>query len=104
MEKVPDQISAVSQVALRQVADYFIAIIGGNAGPDAQRARSHGVKILCAVKRRRFSVGETPTRQRVAPAGSNQSDGGGNKFVEAFDATNRLGRFSEQVGRNASER
>lgn len=75
--------------------------------PTGTRARllgSRGVKKVCAVERRRFSVGETPTRQRVAPAGSNQSDGGGNEFVEAFDVTNRLGRFSEHVGRNASER
>src|SRR6516225_4592388 len=36
----------------------------------------------CAVERRRFSVGESPTR-RNAPAGSNRSDCGGNEAVEA---------------------
>jgi len=49
------------------------------------------VKILCAVKRRRFSVGAIPTRRRVAPAGSSRSDGGGNESVEASDGTVRLG-------------
>ena len=37
----------------------------------------------CAVKRRRFPVGESPTR-RDAPAGSNRSNCGGNETVEAF--------------------
>ena len=36
----------------------------------------------CAVERRRFSVGESPTR-RDAPAGSNRSNCGGNEAVEA---------------------
>jgi len=62
------------------------------------------VKILCAVQRRRFSVGAIPTRRRVAPAGSSRSGGGGNESVEASDVTDRLGRFSEHVGRNVSER
>jgi hypothetical protein len=35
------------------------------------------------VERRRFLVGESPTR-RDAPAGSNRSDCGGNEAVEAF--------------------
>ena|GEM_PF-1435947 len=38
----------------------------------------------CAVQRRRFSVGESPTRQLVAPAGSRQSGSGGNEAIEAF--------------------
>ena len=33
---------------------------------------------------RRFSVGESPTRELGAPPGSNRS-GGGNESVEAFD-------------------
>src|SRR5215469_2989691 len=37
----------------------------------------------CAVERRRFSVGESPTR-RDAPAGSNRSSCGGNEAAEAF--------------------
>src|SRR5215469_2488504 len=37
----------------------------------------------CAVLRRRFPVGESPTR-RDAPAGSNRSSCGGNEAVEAF--------------------
>jgi len=36
----------------------------------------------CAVERRRFPVGESPTR-RNAPAGSNRSNCGGNETVEA---------------------
>jgi len=36
----------------------------------------------CAVERRRFPVGESPTR-RDAPAGSNRSNCGGNETVEA---------------------
>jgi hypothetical protein len=40
--------------------------------------------IQCAVKRRRSSVGEIPTRQLVAPAGSNRSGHGGNEMAEAL--------------------
>lgn len=39
--------------------------------------------MACAVQRRRFPVGESPTR-RNAPAGSNRSNYGGNEMVEAF--------------------
>jgi hypothetical protein len=59
---------------------------------------------LCAVQRRRSSVGAIPTRQGVAPAGSNRSGSGGNETAEAFDGKGRLGRLREQTGRNASER
>src|SRR5439155_20942738 len=59
---------------------------------------------LCAVKRRRSSVGAIPTRQEVAPAGSNRSGSGGNDTAEAFDGKGRLGRLREQTGRNVSER
>jgi len=38
----------------------------------------------CAVTRRRFPVGASPTR-RFAPAGSNRSSHGGNEMAEAFD-------------------
>ena len=62
------------------------------------------VKILCAVQRRRFPVGVSPTRRRVAPAGSHWSGGGGNEAVEASEERDRLGRFREHAGRNASER
>ena len=41
-----------------------------------------GLRLACAVKRRRFPVGESPTRQ-PAPAGSTRSDYGGNEMVEA---------------------
>ena len=58
----------------------------------------------CAVKRRRFSVGAKPTRQLVAPAGSNRSGGGGNEAIEAFDEEGRLGRSGDPAGRNVSER
>ena len=37
----------------------------------------------CAVQRRRFPVGESPTRS-IAPAGSNRSGHGGNDMAEAF--------------------
>ncbi len=45
----------------------------------------------CAVERRRSSVGVSPTRQLVAPAGSNRSGRGGNETTEAFDAKAALG-------------
>jgi catechol 1,2-dioxygenase len=38
---------------------------------------------VCAVQRRRFSVGAGPTRQ-FAPAGSSRSSHGGNEMAEAF--------------------
>jgi len=38
----------------------------------------------CAVTRRRFPVGASPTR-RFAPAGSNRSSHGGNEMAEAFE-------------------
>ena len=60
--------------------------------------------IQCAVERRRSSVGVTPTRQLVAPAGSNRSNRGGNESVEAFGVEGRLGRLGERAGRNVSER
>src|SRR5260370_1652378 len=56
------------------------------------------------VTRRRSSVGAIPTRQEVAPAGSNRSGSGGNDTAEAFDGKGRLGRLREQAGRNVSER
>ena len=68
---------------------------------DADRRRA---THLCAVERRWFSVGEIPTRQGVAPAGSNRSGSGGNEAAEAFDGKGRLGRLREQAGRNVSER
>jgi len=60
--------------------------------------------IQCAVQRRASSVGVSPTRQLVAPAGSNRSGSGGNEAVEAFDVTGRLGRLSEHTGRSVPER
>ena len=38
---------------------------------------------VCAVQRRRFPVGASPTRPN-APAGSNRSSHGGNEMAEAF--------------------
>jgi hypothetical protein len=49
-------------------------------------------------------VGAIPTRQGVAPAGSNRGGSGGNETAEAFDGKGRLGRVREQAGRNVSER
>ena len=60
------------------------------------------VKIL-RRESRRFPVGSSPTRRRVAPAGSSRSGGGGNESVEAFDETDHLGWFSESAGRNVRE-
>ena len=40
----------------------------------------------------------------VAPAGSSRSGEGGNKLVEAFDATVMHGMISEESGRNVSKR
>jgi hypothetical protein len=51
--------------------------------PLGQPASPNGPFLACAVKRRRFPVGESPTRQ-PAPAGSTRSDYGGNEMVEAF--------------------
>ena len=48
-----------------------------------------------------FPVGASPTRQLVAPAGSNRSGGGGNETVGAFDGKDRLGDSASQAGRNA---
>src|SRR5271157_5802650 len=59
---------------------------------------------LCVVIRLTFSVGAIPTRQRVAAAGSNRSDSGGNETAEAFDGKGCLGQLREQTGRNASKR
>src|SRR5205085_5803634 len=44
----------------------------------------------CAVKRRRSSVGAIPTRQGVAPAGSNRSGEVGDDRAEAFDGKDRI--------------
>jgi len=58
----------------------------------------------CAVQRRRFPVGASPTRQ-TAPAGSNWSNYGGNEMVEAFgEACHDIRWQRECAGRNASER
>ena len=62
------------------------------------------VKIMCAVKRRRFPAGASPARRWVAPAGSNRSGSGGNETAEASGAKGRFWRLREQAGRNVSER
>jgi hypothetical protein len=49
-------------------------------------------------------VGANPTRQLVAPAGSNRSGGGGDEAIGASGVEGRLGRLGEHAGRNASER
>ena len=50
----------------------------GTAAGDTQ-----GPLWVCAVTRRRFPVGASPTR-RFAPAGSNRSRHGGDEMSEAF--------------------
>jgi hypothetical protein len=55
-------------------------------GPTMANARQLYPRIaVCAVLRRGFPVGGSPTRQGVAPAGSNCSDEGGDEIVEAYD-------------------
>ena len=44
---------------------------------------------VCAVTRRRFPVGASPTR-RTAPAGSNRSSHGGNEMAEAFGVAGHI--------------
>ena len=46
-------------------------------------------------------MGSNPTRQLVAPAGSNRSGGGGNEAVEAFDGKDR---FSDPASKQAVTR
>ena len=43
------------------------------------------------MERHGSSAGAIPVRQLVAPAGSYRSGGGGDKAVEAFETTGRLG-------------
>jgi hypothetical protein len=43
----------------------------------------------CAVTRRRSSVGASPTRQGVAPAGSNRSGGAGDGTAETSGGKDR---------------
>ena len=40
--------------------------------------------MQCAVERHATSVGESPTRQLVVPAGSNRGGGRGNEAVDAL--------------------
>ena len=47
------------------------------------RTRAQCPLNVCAVQRRRFPVGASPTRPN-APAGSNRSSHGGNEMAEAF--------------------
>jgi hypothetical protein len=49
----------------------------------AARGPTVGPLRVCAVERRRFPVGERPTRQ-FAPAGSSRSSHGGDDMAEAF--------------------
>src|SRR6202007_868984 len=72
------QIKALTEVA-RECPDVRIVLnhFGGPLG-------------VCAVTRRRFPVGASPTR-RFAPAGSNRSSHGGNEMAEAFETGSQLG-------------
>ena len=47
--------------------------------------------LPCAVKRYGVPVGVNPTRQTVAPAGSNRSSCTGSEAAEAFDVRVTLG-------------
>ena len=75
-------------------ATYFNHVRRLNGAARASRRKGVGRDCLpevfaCAVQRRGSSVGATPTRQLVAPAGSNRSDCGGNEAVEAFGGKGR---------------
>ena len=56
------------------------------------------------MKSRAFSAGVIPTRQLVAPAGSNRSGDGGNEIVEAFDDKGSLGDSASRQAVTLSER
>ena len=62
--------------------------------------------LLRSVCREKAAIpaGANPTRQLVAPAGSNRSGRGGNESAEASDGKGSLGRLGEHAGRNVSER
>jgi len=64
---------------LGRAADLACCFEAGRDGFWLQRLLS-----ACAVQRRRFPVGASPTR-RFAPAGSNRSSHGGNEMAEAFE-------------------
>src|ERR1700751_45539 len=74
----------------------------GISAPKPLKRRERPLRV-CAVTRRRFPVGASPTR-RFAPAGSNRSSHGGNEMAEPFDE--RLTNWGQRecAGRNASER
>ena len=57
----------------------------GNFATNIQAGAKYGYGLLwvCAVTRRRFPAGASPTR-RFAPAGSNRSRYGGDEMSEAF--------------------
>ena len=78
----PWYVRVVDFDAARKVLTIGIDFVAGSrfAAPGA----AEGPLRVCAVTRRRFPVGASPTR-RFAPAGSNRSSHGGNEMAEAFD-------------------
>src|SRR5690242_10097618 len=66
------------------LAKLIIKFINNLAGTVDSDPVTRGRLRVCAVARRRFPVGASPTR-RFAPAGSNRSSHGGNEMAEAFE-------------------
>jgi hypothetical protein len=60
------------------------------------------VKKLCAVQRRRFSVGAISTRRQVAPAGSSRSGRGGNQSDASIGSKTIASLGRDLAGGNAA--
>jgi hypothetical protein len=56
---------------------------------------THSLKVRCV--KARFPSGRQPHPARVAPAGSNCSDEGGNEIVEAYDAKGEFAAVQQIV-------
>jgi len=62
------------------------------------------LKICVRRERRCSSAGMRPARQRVAPAGSNRSGGGGNEAAGVFDGEGHTGDLASRQALTHSER
>ena len=84
-------VSALGEPSREQAMQHRAHGLGYRAQPNAGQLAEIGRLIdqgkvrpvVCAVTRRRFPVGASPTR-RFAPAGSNRSRHGGDEMSEAF--------------------
>ena len=85
-------IAASGGVSLRRSQNGTVRVVSPAASELGKFWDRHLARIIqCAVKRRWFLVGASPTWQLVAPAGSSRSGSGGNETVEAFDGKGSLG-------------